>query len=183
MKKNVPLFVALKILVALSAAFALAMLILFLLSGRILPSGEDMEASEQLGMALGYVLTSVLFTVVPSVLVFVALAVTDICLVAVKRRGTLIACMVVLPLFAPLFIVSTVPYYVVVKYVPWLYAILITGYIVYAAAIVICAVTLAMDNRERAALAAQKAAEQPSVAPTKSAQPTKQSNSDDDYFV
>lgn len=156
MKRNAPVMVALKVLIALSAAFAILMLILFLFSGSILPSGEDVEADEQLGMTLGYVLTSVIFTAVPSVIVFVALAVVDICLLTVRaQRKALVGCMVVLPLFLPLFIASTISYFTIVNYAKWLYAILIPAYLVYVAAIVLCAVALAKANRERAAQAAE----------------------------
>lgn len=156
MKRNAPLMVALKVFIALSAAFAILMLILFVFSNSIIPSGDDIEADEQLGMALGYVLTGVIFTAVPSVIVFVALTAADICLLTVKaQRKALVGCMVVLPLLLPLFIASTLSYFTIVKYAKWLYAILIPAYMVYVTAIVLCAVALAMANRERAAQAAE----------------------------
>ncbi len=157
MKKQDPLIVALNVLIALGAAFALSMLILFLCSSSILPSGEQMEVSEQLGMTLGYVLTGIVLTALPSVIVCVALIVIDICLAAIKaKRKVLIACIIVLSLFLPLFIVSTLTYYVIVEYVKWLYAILIPAYMVYVAAIVVCAIALARENRKRAAQLAEE---------------------------
>lgn len=162
--------VALKVFIALSAAFAILMLILFLFSGSILPSGDEIEADEQLGTVLGYVLTGVILTAVPSVLVFVALAVADICLLAAKaQRKALVGCMVVLPLFLPLFIASTLSYFTIVKYAKWLYAILIPAYMVYVTAIVLCAVALAIADRERAAQAAENIDDAvPSDTPTNS---------------
>ncbi len=150
MKKDGAAIIALQVMIAVSAVFALAMLLLFAFSGSILPSGEDIEAGEQLQMALGYVLTSIILTALPSAIVFIALIVVDICLIAVKqKRKPLIACMVILPLFLPLFIISTLSYYVIIDYAKWLYAILISGYVCYVATLVLCAIALAKDKRAR----------------------------------
>lgn len=149
MKKKNAFVISSEVLIGLSAAFAILMLILFIFSGSIFPSGEEIEAEEQLGISLGYVLTGIVFTSVPSVVVFIALLVVDICLMAIKKKyKTLIACVVILSVFLPLFIISTLSYYMVAEYAKWLYAILIAGYLCYIAAIVMTSISLAKEKQD-----------------------------------